>query len=396
MSQYSVRAEWEPLSAVRVHTPGVELWSGSLAPEANLFEAHVPPDQARREHEALVEVLAESHVEVHRLADDLAGDALDDLTRSVLAEGGVDRIDDVLASFDAREKLAVVLSRPRLAAETAAGGTDGASVTLEAPISNIYFQRDTTIVGDKGPILCHMSEPIRQREVPIVRRAWEAIGATFSHEMTGEPLEGGEFMPAGEFALLGVSAEVDGEEHVIRTSYEAGERLMRHGAVSYDEFGLVRAPLEADRRLRQDRGLGSRVMHLLGWFNIAAEGLAVLDADLAETAAVDVYRLRGGSYEHSHTTSVLEYVRDERGFDVIDVADGERWPTNFLAIDDGVVIPLYEPDADGGYQPANNPTIEALRDHGVAVRPDGIGIPRATLTNGAGGLHCMTTPISRG
>lgn len=396
MSQYSVRAEWEPLSAVRVHTPGVELWSGSLAPEANLFEAHVPPEQARREHEALVEVLAESHVEVHRLADDLAGDALDDLTRSVLAEGDVDRIDDVLASFDAREKLAVVLSRPHLAPETAAGGTDGASVTLEAPLSNIYFQRDTTIVGDEGPILCHMSEPIRQREVPIVRRAWEAIGAEFSYEMTGEPLEGGEFMPAGEFALLGVSAEVDGEEHVIRTSYEAGERLMRDGAVSYDEFGLVRAPLEADRRLRQDRGLGSRVMHLLGWFNIAAEGLAVLDADLAETAAVDIYRIDGGSYEYSHTTSVLEYVRDEQGFDVIDVADAERWPTNFLAIDDGVVIPLYEPDADGGYQPTNNPTIEALRDHGVTVRPDGIGIPRAALTNGAGGLHCMTTPISRG
>ena len=396
MSQYSVRAEWEPLSAVRVHTPGVELWSGSLAPEANLFEAHVPPEQARREHESLVEVLAESHVEVHRLADDLAGDALDDLTRSVLTEGGVDRIDDVLASFDAREKLAVVLSRPHLVAETAAGGTDGASVTLEAPISNIYFQRDTTIVGDQGPILCHMSEPIRQREVPIVRRAWEAIGAEFSHEMTGEPLEGGEFIPAGEFALLGVSAEVDGEEHVIRTSYAAGERLMREGAVSYDEFGLVRAPLEADRRLRQDRGLGSRVMHLLGWFNIAAEGLAVLDADLAEAADVDVYHRRGGSYEHSHTTSVLEYVRDEQGFDVIDVADGERWPTNFLAIDDGVVIPLYEPDANGAYQPENNPTIEALCDHGVTVRPDGVGIPRAALTNGAGGLHCMTTPISRG
>ena len=397
MSDYSVRAEWERLSAVRVHTPGLELWSGSLAPEANLFEDHVPPERARREHEQLVDTLASTHVEVHHLADDLAaGDALDDLTRTALENGGVDRVDDVIATFSPREKLQVVLSRPSLTAETTAdGGTDGASMTLDSPISNVYFQRDTTIVGDRGPILCHMSKPIRRREVPIVKRAWESIGADLCYEMTGEPLEGGEFMPAGEFALLGVSAEVDGEEHVIRTSYEAGERLMRDGAVSYDEFGLVRAPLETDRRTRVERGLGSRVMHLLGWFNIAAEGLAVLDADLAAAADVDVYRRRGDVYEHSHTTSTLEYVRDEKGFDVIDVADGERWPTNFLAIDDGTVIPLYEPDEEGEYRPEDNPTIEALRDRGVAVLPDGVGIPRAALTNGAGGLHCMTTPITR-
>jgi arginine deiminase len=136
-------------------------------------------------------------------------------------------------------------------------------------------------------------------------------------------------------------------------------------------------------------------MHLLGWFNIAAEGLAVLDADLAEAADVDVYRRDGDVYEHSHTTSTLEYVRDEKGFDVIDVADGERWPTNFLAIDDGTVIPLYEPDEDGAYRPEDNPTIEALRERGVEILPDGVGIPRAALTNGAGGLHCMTTPIAR-
>lgn len=418
MSDHAVHAEWEPLESVRVHTPGLELWSGSLAPEPNLFEGHVPPDRAAREHDRIVDVLRDAGVEVHQLADDLAAaGVLDDLAREALSrdacrdgsgtsgragsdgsgttEGtgsdGID-VDGVVASFDAREKLQTVLARPSVVSAE----ESGASIELDRPISNVYFQRDTTILADRGPILCEMHEPIRRRETPLVRDAWSGVGAGIAHEMSGEPIEGGEFMPAGEFALLGVSADLDGEEHVIRTSYAAGEQLMDVGAVGYPEFGLVRAPLEADRRLRGDRGLGSRVMHLLGWFNVAAEGLAVLDADLARAAEVDVYRRRGDGYAYDRSTSTLEYVRDDRGFDVIDVAPTERWPTNFLAIDDGVVVPLYEPDANGEYRPENNPTIEALKRRGVRVLPDGEGVPRDALTEGAGGIHCMTTPIVRG
>lgn len=407
MSDHAVHAEWESLESVRVHTPGLELWSGSLAPEPNLFEGHVPPERAAREHERIVDVLRDAGVEVHQLADDLAAaGVLDDLAREALsaeagrdgvdvAEGGgsdgID-VDGILASFTAREKLQTVLARPSVASTDGSG----ASIELDRPISNVYFQRDTTILGDRGPILCEMYEPIRRRETPLVREAWSGVDAEIAYEMSGEPIEGGEFMPAGEFALLGVSADLDGEEHVIRTSYAAGERLMNDGAVGYPEFGLVRAPLEADRRLRGDRGLGSRVMHLLGWFNVAAEGLAVLDVDLARAAEVDVYRRSGDGYTYDRSTSTLEYVRDDRGFDVIDVAPTERWPTNFLAIDDGVVVPLYEPDADGEYRPEANPTIEALKRWGVRVLPDGEGLPRDALTEGTGGIHCMTTPIVRG
>jgi len=417
MTDHAVRAEWEPLESVRVHTPGIELWSGSLDPGPNLFENHVPPDQARAEHERIVATLEDAGVEVHQLADDLAAaGALDDLVResvSVRTDDGDEPADveGILSSFDAREKLQLALARvamePHVDAGTGdPGGVPGGaadadrspatSLRIDRPISNIYFQRDTTILGDRGPILCEMHEPVRRPEIPIVRAAWDGVGADIRYEMAGEPVEGGEFMPAGEFALLGVSAEVDGEEEIIRTSYAAGERLMADGAVGYEEFGLVRAPLAADRRLRDKHGAGSRVMHLLGWFNVAAEGLAVLDADLARAAEVDVYAKRGDGYEFDHSTSTLEYVRDEKGFDVIDVSWGERWPTNFLAVDDGVVVPLYEPDETGAYRPADNPTIEALKELGVTVLPDGEGLPRDALTNGAGGIHCMTTPIRRG
>ncbi|WP_132058674.1 arginine deiminase family protein [Halorussus amylolyticus] len=416
MTDNSVRAEWEPLDAVRVHTPGIELWSGSLDPGPNLFENHVPPDQARAEHERIVAALEDAGVEVHQLADDLeAAGTLDELVResvSVRTDDGDEPadVDGILSNFDAREKLQLALARVTMdrhaddpASSDGVPGTDGTgtrspatSLRIDRPISNVYFQRDTTILGDRGPVLCDMYEPVRQPEIPIVRDAWDGVGAEIHYEMSGEPIEGGEFMPAGEFALLGVSAEIDGEERVIRTSYAAGERLMDDGAVGYDEFGLVRAPLEADRRLRREHDAGSRVMHLLGWFNIAAEGLAVLDADLARAAEIDVYEKRGDTYEFDHSTDTLAYVRDEKGFDVIDISWDERWPTNFLAVDDGVVVPLYEPDETGAYRPENNPTIEALKERGVTVLPDGEGLPRAALTNGAGGIHCMTTPIHRG
>lgn len=391
MPDYSVRAEYDRLAAVRVHTPGLELWSGGLDPEPNLFDAPVPPDQARRDHERLVETLRSAGVEVHQLADDLAGDPLDELVAeyATLPEGA--SLEGVRESFDPREKLQLVLANARV--DRHPGATS--SVHVDRPLSNTFFQRDTTLVGDRGPVLCRMREPVRRRETPVVRRAWEAVGAEFAHEVREEPLEGGEFLPAGEFALLGVSADVDGGEEVVRTSYEAGRQLLDSGAVGYDEVGLVRAPLEADRRLRTEHGVGSRVLHLLGWCNVAAEGLAVMDTTLAEHADVDVYVRTGDGYERDRTTTTLAYV-EEQGYDVVPATPEERWVTNFLSVDDGRVVPLYEPGPSGEYRPEDNPTIERLKERGVEVVPDGEGLPAGTLTRGAGGIHCMTTPLSRG
>jgi arginine deiminase len=47
---------------------------------------------------------------------------------------------------------------------------------------------------------------------------------------------------------------------------------------------------------------------LLGWCNVAAEGLAVADADLARHAAVDVYVRDGDGYEFDRPTDALDYL----------------------------------------------------------------------------------------
>lgn len=390
MSEFTVRAEYDRLEAVRVHRPGLELWSGALDPASNLFDAPVPPNQARREHERLTAALSAADVEVHLLSDDLAAaGALDDLVREYVAVPETVDVDELLATFEPQEKLEITLAQARLDRDE--GGTD---VELRRPISNVLFQSDAALVGDRGPVLCRMGEPLRQAEVPIVRQAWEGLGAEFVHEMS-RPLEGGEFLPADEFALLGVSAEINCQEEVIRTTYDAGVELLEAGAIGYDEVGLVRAPLAADRRHREEYGIGSRVLHLLGWCNLAAEGLAVLDANLAEHATVDVYVRTGDGYEFDRSTSTLSYLR-EQGYDVVEVGPRERWAANFLAVDDGVVVPMYVADDEGEYSPELNPTTERLKEHGVEVLPDGEGLPEGVLTRGAGGINCMTVPLARG
>jgi arginine deiminase len=394
MTEYAARAEFDPLNAVRVHTPGLELWSGALDPDSNLFDVPIAPERARREHERLIETYEAAGIEVHTLAGDLqAAGVLDDLVREYVTipdAADVD-LDATLSALGPHEKLGLALSRARLEPHQKAA----TSVHVERPISNIYFQRDTTILGDKGPILCSMAKPVRQPEIHFVREAWEGIGAERVYEASAGPIEGGEFMPMGEFALLGVSAVVDGAEEVLRTSYDAGRSLLKEGAVGCDEFGLVRAPLEREREIRGSHGGESRLMHLLGWFNVAAKGLAVAFKDLARAATVDVYERRGDVYRKARSPTLLEYL-EEKGYEVIDASFEEDWPTNFVAVDDGEIIPLYEPDDDGEYRPENNPTIEALKERGVTVFPDGEGLPTGALTNGAGGLHCMTTPVSRG
>ncbi|MFB6155718.1 MAG: arginine deiminase family protein [Haloferacaceae archaeon] len=417
MPEYAAGAEYDRLRAVRVHTPGPELLSGSLDPETSLFSRPVPPEQARREHRRMIAAFEREGVEVHQMADDLAaGGALDALVREAVtveardgARSTAPNVDAILDRFDNHEKLGLVLSRIQLLERD--GDGDGAatnswgrpevspvtSLRFDRPVSNMYFQRDHNLLGDRGPIVANMYEAARQPEIPLVRTAWESVGADVVHQVTGEPIEGGDFVPAGEFALVGTSAVVDGEERVLRTSYAAGEQLLAAGAVGYDEVGLVRAPLEAGRAMADEYGTGTRVLHLDGWFNIPAEGLAVTRKRLAAAAEVDVYERRNGEYRKRETTTVLDYV-ERKGYDTIHPDWLERWPTNFVTIADGTVLAIYRDDENGTgeYRPERNHTIETLRERGVEVVPDGTGISPAALTSGGGGVHCMTTPLSRG
>lgn len=416
MPEPTVEAEYDTLRAVRVHEPGIEAAIGAMDPGPNHFARTFSVREAKREHRRMVEVLEDAGVEVRHLHEDLAdGGVLDEFLAEAIDvdDGGPspptrEELVGDLRNASAYERLQTVLLGPTVGRTGGTGDADGSvgaddaddpgtldtSVRVERAVTNLYFQRDCQLVGDRGPILPRLGTATRRRERPLIEAAWHARGAAIAHRTSGsETLEGGDFLPLGDFALVGVSALEDGEETVFRTTYDGGRELLEADAVGYDEVGLVRPPLAADERLAAEHGTSSRLLHLDGWLNVAAEGLAVAREPLIEAATVEVFERAGDGYER-RGEETLAALLDRHGYEVVDAPYPERWATNFLTVADGTVLPIYETD-DGEYDPEKNRTIERLKREGVDVLPDGEGLDPENLTNGGGGIHCMTSPIRR-
>lgn len=404
MVSYQATAEYGTLEAVRVHQPGIETFVGAVDYDTNHFLQPFSLAEAQREHQTLVETLQGEGVEVHQLHEELASTtALEQLVeQSVTATETDERVETAPVAEEIRANLNKMTSYERLQAvlmNLNVTRTDGTAITdtaalIENAVTNIYFQRDSQLVTDRGPVVCHPYTEIRRREKPLVTAAWQSLDVDPMYEAGPEPLEGGDFLPLAEFALLAVSAIEDGTETVLRTSYDAGKRLLDSDALGFDEVGLIRAPLETDRRLAAAHGTSFRLMHLDGWVNVPAEGIAVVREDLAAEATVEVFARDGDGYRADReVSSLISYLR-QHDYEVIDAPYPERWATNFLTIDDGVVMPIYESN-DGTYDPAANRTIEAMKDEGIEVVPDGTGLYPDQLTNGGGGIHCMTSPVRR-
>lgn len=410
MPEPRVEAEYDTLRTVRVHEPGIEAAIGAMDPGPNHFARPFSVREAKREHRRMVEVLEDAGVEVRHLHEDLVdGGVLEEfLAEAIDSDGGGpspparEELVGNLHDASAYERLQAVLLDPTVGRtggddDDETGGDRDAidtSVRVERAVTNLYFQRDCQLVGDRGPILPRLGTATRRRERPLIEAAWRARGAAIAHRTSAaETLEGGDFLPLGDFALVGVSALEEGEEHVLRTTYDGGRELLEAGAVGYDEVGLVRPPLAADERLAAEHGTSSRLLHLDGWLNVAAEGLAVAREPLIEAATVEVFERAGDGYERRGEETAAALL-DRHGYAVIDAPYPERWATNFLTVADGTVLPIYETD-DGEYDPKKNRTIERLKREGVEVLPDGEGLDPDNLTDGGGGIHCMTSPIRR-
>jgi arginine deiminase len=434
MNDYRSEAEFDRLRAVRVHKPGCETFVGGIDPVPNLFRNQTSVDKAQREHERLVETLETNGVTVHHLCDDLAkSDTLDALLASRVRVDCTDLPPDrrattrdsmwnELLALPPYEKLQLIGSNATLSRhrngrlgtgeghELSIQRSDTTSIRFRRPLSNLYFQRDQQILTDEGPVIGSFRSETREAETGIAVKGWEAIGGNpRPHDgdveflrSTGQTLEGGDFIPAGEFALLGVSAFEGDTEIPIRTTHGAGRTLLEADVMSYDEVGLVHAPREADadeqaRKRERTEAVEPEmeVMHLDTWFNIADEGIAVARKHLVENTDVEVYGKTSTGYEHLHTVGFGEYLA-EKDYHVIDVPFDERAVgTNFLTLDAGTIFPIHYPGADGEYDPSRNELIETMRNHGLDIVPDGVGLPLENLRAGYGGVHCVTTPLRR-
>ncbi|KAF5046914.1 Arginine deiminase [anaerobic digester metagenome] len=428
-----VRAEWEPLRTVAVHRPGVEMFFGLLEPYTALYERAFSRYEARREHDALTRTLREEFgVRVLHLKETVLESAdrdpavrrrlVDWAYETVTIRGDVKEVAAARRSMeqnadglDSLHFFTLLLLNPVLEVGRGhpRGGVD-VRIPGQEPLANLYFMRDQQAVTDCGLVVARPAKQQRAREPEITRFLWEILGIPVAGTVE-EPgtFEGGDFMPMGEFALVGT-----------------GDRTNRDGVCqfldctpSYDEIGVVHQP--GHPLIPSDRPDPMVDMHLDTYFNVAGSGVVIGSEVLLRRAQVDVYSRAGREYEPAgETVSLYDYVRS-KGFSVIDLSILEQlsYAANILCIRDGCILAVEgervmrmvlqnlerkatrDPErygrllraAEEDYRRIRNtgrffPHKEEFSRHGIEVRP----LRLENLTGGYGGPHCMTCTLERG
>ncbi|MBP1929797.1 arginine deiminase [Methanolinea mesophila] len=430
-----IRAEWDPLRKVVIHRPGIEMFFGLLEPYASLYERAFSRFGARREHERLEYILRyEFGVEVLHLKQAILDqadrnsrvrDRLVERAEQSICFGG-DTEGAALARKDLERNIPlldsghffnILLLAPGI--EIRAGeGTRAIhlNITEREPLSNLYFMRDQQAVTDRGIVLGSMSKPQRRREPELTGLLWEILGLPVVHEVQAPgTFEGGDFIPMGEFALLGTGD---------RTNEEGVSQVLAHG-VGFDEVGVVSRPRHP--LISGDRDDPMIDMHLDTYFNVASPGVAVGSETLLRQAEVRVYYREGeGRYTNDpgRTTTLHDYIR-EKGFEIIDITTLEQmaYASNFLCIREGQILAVEVdrtvPDVIGnlkakaGRDPGRyGKLLSQVEQDYRYLRNEGQFFPHKkeiyqhdidaypftleNLTGGYGGAHCMTCALKRG
>jgi len=428
------RAEWERLRAVMVHSPGMEMRLGLLAPYASLYERAFSGSDAYLEHERLRYVLErEFGVEVFTLKDSLlkAIKSSEDKRRELVnlaskyisfrgsreeVSKAREQLLDNYGTYDDEHYFYILLLNPLIDLSKGKGARAVyVDITARQPLSNLYFMRDQQAVTDRGIFVGRMSKPQRRRECVVTSFTWRAIGLSVLHE-TSEPgrFEGGDFMPMKDFALVGMGD---------RSNEEGIRQLMKHG-VDFEEIAIVHQPRHPLME-QQDRMIS---MHLDTYFNCISSGVIVANESLLKNARVDIYEKKEkGKYvrmKDAKESNLYEYIKS-KGFDIIKINTLEQmcYASNFLCIKENIIIAvetdriakkvlknlklnaqkdpnkygklLQQAEKDyselrssGGFFPHK----KEIYEYGVDAYP----ITLTNLTGGYGGAHCMTCNLLRG
>lgn len=428
MGKAVARSEWAPLRRVVVRRPGLEVFFGLLEPYSSLYERVFSLEKARREHDELVQTLRRGFgVEVLYLEEILLEGAgrdpslAEEILRRVLATvqfvgPGARRARQEFAEnlplLDRDQLLEILTLSPSLTLVRKKGTRNILPfTTLKVPLTNLFFLRDQQAVGDRGIILARPAKPQRRRETEMTALAWATLGEDPVLTVRRGTFEGGDFLPAGDFALLGMGD---------RTSPAAIQEILGSG-LGFPEVAVVHQPrhplLEAPDPMVN--------MHLDTYLNFAGAGLMVGYPEMLNRARVDVYRRsESGRYRLRQRTRLTRYLKEEHGFDLLPLTTLEQlcYATNFLTVRDRrIVVPDVARNAEKvlvNLQRAaeRNPgkyhrlllraSVEfgELRSsggffpHGRAARDAGLGatqVPLSNLTGAFGGAHCLTCALER-
>jgi arginine deiminase len=428
-----IKAEWDTLRKVAVHSPGIEMYFGLLDPFASLYERSFSMEKAIKEHEILTYILKhEFKIDIIPLKETIL--ELADKSHFIrekmmdLANGKISYTGDIYeveyAKYESGKNRNILdsnyffnslLLNPTVKLESGIGTRMiQLHVTENEPLSNLYFMRDQQAVTDKGIVLSRMSKPQRMREPEITKFLWDCLDIPVTCEIKKPgTFEGGDFIPMNEFALIGVGD---------RTNLAGVEQILRNG-LGYREVAVVHQPKHP--LIPPGKMDYMMNMHLDTYFNVASDGVVVGCEILLKNAIVEIYHREGvGEYSKvGENTNLHEYIKS-KGFEIIDITTLEylAYASNFLCVKNGTIISVevdrlvkdviknlkvkasVDPETYGDLLKQVKRDYTFLQSEGQFFPHkkeiyqhdiDAYPLNLINLTGGYGGAHCMTCALNR-
>lgn len=419
-----VKAEWHTLKKVLIHRPGTEIDYAMLSPRPFLFERPYRTRVAIKEHESLENTLKENGVKVDVLSDFIMDSAdnepdfrkaLEEKVFSMVrfygniesAEAAQEELRKNLSILDSSTLAKIMTLEPSIDLKLdVAEGLEYPTVYSNLPLANLYFMRDQQAVTPGGVIIGNMKRKQRMREPEITEFVLrEAMHEENLHRITGNGVfEGGDFMPADKFCLIGIGS---------RTNFDGAMQAISSGYLDYDEVAIVENPIyDFMEDLPKDPMVN---MHLDTYFNIAGDGVAVGAEELMKKAKVSIYS--GRKMEEVapiEETTLYDYLKSKSfNFIKLGVAEQLSYSSNFLTLSDRKIVTVNVStvldrllsehvfpenveaqvisDLNRRGKESLFPNRKEIRELGI----DNIPVKLSELTGGYGGAHCMTAALER-
>jgi arginine deiminase len=412
-----IKSEWGRLKRVIMHRPGTEITYAMLAPKPFLFERPFNYSIADREHKNLQAVLEENGIHVDILEDLIVNTAdknssfrkkLEDKILSLVNFYGTSEsmenarrdLEKNIEYIDSLSLFQALIMEPSIDLKEYVTGIQYPRVYSNLPLANLYFMRDQQAVSS-GVLIGNMKMQQRRRETDITSFVFkEILGAKLKRIENGF-FEGGDFIPAGNFCLIGTGN---------RTNESGAIEAMNSGIFDFDRIVIISNPLYG---FMDGHDLMVN-MHLDTYFNIPAAGTVITSVELAKSAQATVYvKNTDGKYSGDSRTTLYEFMKGE-GYNFIDLGISEQlsYSSNFLTVSDGKIIAI---DSARVIEKllAENVFDDITREHIVTdmrlrkgkMFPDRkevynsgidvIKIDLSEITGGYGGAHCMTSAVDR-
>ncbi|WP_393972082.1 arginine deiminase family protein [Oxyplasma meridianum] len=417
-----IRSEWDTLKEVMMHRPGIEIEYAMLSPRPFLFERPFRTSVAIKEHMNLQETLEKNGVKVRILKEEVVSKAdenrafrkalEDKIVNMVSFYGSVEssraakeQLKKNVSMFDSSTLFYTLTLEPSIDLKKENGNSvEYPTIYSNIPLANLYFMRDQQAVSSGGVIIGNMKRRQRIKEPDITEFIFRnAFGEDNLVRISGKGLfEGGDFIPAGTFCIIGVGT---------RTNMEGAMQAMNSGLVNFDEVCLVENPvydfLEEDRDPMVN-------MHLDTFFNIAADGVAVTSVELCRKAKAIIFGKSGNEYVKTIETTLFEYLKGKNfNFVNLSIAEQMSYSSNFLTLKNGTIVAVNAPIVlkkllNLGVFPDNLQTAikqeltsveeknlfpfsKQVKENGIEI----IVVNLSELTGGYGGAHCMTAALKR-